>query len=187
LVVVIGMILVLSAVAIINISDSLKAAAADSAAQLIVQEMRLARQYAISERQIYRLTFTGPNSILLNRMQSDSITLNPSNNDSASYIPTTVAFQCDSNIPTSQTSAPTTPNAIGQGAIAIDIGQSDGNQIFFQPDGSARDALGRLANGVVYTSISGQSASARAVTVFGSTGSIKSWKLFNMNGTWTWQ
>ena len=180
LVVVIGMIMVLSAVAIINISSSLKAAAADTASQLIVQEMRLARQYAISDRKIYRLTFNSPSGIALDRQNADG-TFTPM---SISIIPQTVAFQCESGIPT--TSA-TTPNGIGVGTVPIDFGVGDSIQIFFQPDGAGRDSLGRIANGVVYTSISGKLSSARAVTLFGSTGSIKSWKLLNVNGTWTWQ
>jgi Tfp pilus assembly protein FimT len=184
LVVVIGMILVLSAVAIINVSSSLKAAAADSASQLIVQEMRLARQYAISDRRIYRLTFTAPQSISLNRMASDSVTLDPSPNDSTSVVPQTVAFQCEPGVPTTPS---TVPNGIGNGAIALDLGVADNNFMFFYPDGAGRDVLGRIANGVVYTSVSGQLASARAVTVFGSTGSIKSWKLVNVGGNWQWQ
>jgi Tfp pilus assembly protein FimT len=184
LVVVVGMILVLSAVAIINISSSLKGAAADTASQLIVQEMRLARQYAISDRKIYRLTFTSPSGIALNRMKTDSVTTDPSTNDSVSTIPTTVKFQCEPGIPTTPA---TTPNGIGLGTNPIDFGVTDTNTILFQPDGAGRDSLGRIANGVIYTSISGQLASARAVTVFGSTGNIKAWKLVNVNGTWTWQ
>src|SRR5271167_1257561 len=70
--IVIVIILVVSAVAIQNISGSLQASSADSAAQLVQQDMRLARQSAISDRLVYRLTFNTPGGIVMDKIATIS-------------------------------------------------------------------------------------------------------------------
>ena len=144
--------------------------------------MRLARQYAISDRKIYRLTFNSPSAIAIDRLHSDNsfdVAI------SMSAIPQAVGMQVESGVPTSSIVAPYTPDNIGTAAKAVDF--NSGNQVFFQPDGAGRDASGKVVSGVIYVSISGQLASARAVTLFGSTGRIKAWKIQNQNGVWQWQ
>jgi prepilin-type N-terminal cleavage/methylation domain-containing protein len=195
--IVIAIILVVSAAAIINILSSLKVAAADTAAQLIQQEMRMARQNAISNRLVYRLTFNAPSGIVMEQLVTTNMivsgapsaitTVNPVSNDA---IPSTVSFQVLNGVPVDPdnfctcplppaTCTPCTPS------LALDFNGS--NVIYFQPDGAGRDVNGKLCNGVVYTAMTGQIFSSRAITVWGSTGQIRLYKLFSNTGGYYWQ
>jgi Tfp pilus assembly protein FimT len=186
LVFVVAISLVLSAVAIINIASSLKVAAADSAAQLVQQDMRMARQGAISNRLVYLLTFSAPNSIIMQQQVATLVTVNGAtvpgytyNPVSTDSIPSTVSFQILSGAPIDQ-------DGFGSGTLAIDF--NSGNTIYFYPDGAGRDANQKICNGVVYTGISGDMTSARSVTVWGSTGQIKLYKLYsNATAGYYWQ
>jgi prepilin-type N-terminal cleavage/methylation domain-containing protein len=203
--IVIAIILVVSAAAIINILGSLKVAASDTAAQLVQQDMRLARQAAISNRLVYRLSFYAPSGIVLDQLVTDTVMVSgaPSitttvNNISNDSVPSTVSFQILSGTPVdldgfcsclpSPGICSCTPQPSGTPlvpTVAIDFNGS--NQIFFQPDGAGRDANGKICNGVVYSAISGQLLSSRVVTVWGSTGQIKLYKLFASAGGYYWK
>jgi Tfp pilus assembly protein FimT len=186
LVFVVAISLVLSAVAIINIASSLKAAAADSAAQLVQQDMRMARQAAISNRLVYMLTFSAPNSIIMQQVVATTLMVNGSASSSTQYnavssdsIPSTVSFQILNGAPIDQ-------DGFGSGTLAIDFNSA--NTIYFYPDGAGRDVNQKICNGVVYTGISGDMTSARSVTVWGSTGQIKLYKLYsNASVGYYWQ
>src|SRR5580693_2178722 len=102
----IAIILVVSAAAIINISSSLQVASADSAAQLVQQDMRLARQAAISNRLVYRVTFNAPSGIVVDQLVTTSLQVSGVasaytivNNISNDSIPSTVSFQILSGTP----------------------------------------------------------------------------------------
>ncbi len=174
--IVVAIILVVSAVSIINISGSLKVAAADSAAQLVQQDMRLARQSAISKRLVYRLTFNAPGTIIMDQLLTTTTIVSgvPTVNTTVTNVltdslPGTVTFNKDSG-------APIDYDSFGDGVAAIYFNGS--NQIYFQPDGAGRDATGKICNGVVYSEISGQMLSSRSITLWGSTGQIKLYKLY---------
>jgi type II secretory pathway pseudopilin PulG len=206
--IVITMILVVSAVAIINISSSLQVAAADSAAQLVQQDMRMARQSAISNRLVYSLTFDPPNAILMQQLVATVILVSgvstPTtiyNNVSNDTIPSTVSFQILSGTPVNPDNfcscqpsplvCSCQPPPAGSPlvpTVALDFNGQNPAQIFFYPDGAGRDANGRICNGVVYTSANaGQMSQSRAITVWGSTGQIRLYKLFSNVGGYYWQ
>ena len=65
LVVVVGIGLIVAAIALFNILPSLKKSRADTAQELVLGEMRRAHERAIDERRIYRLTFVAPQTIQL--------------------------------------------------------------------------------------------------------------------------
>ena len=72
---------------------------------------------------------------------------------------------------------PDTPDLFGHtGAIAFGSTPT----IRFTSDGSLIDSSGDVLNGTVFLAIDDKAASARAVTIFGATGLIRSWK---WNGT----
>lgn len=212
--IVIAIILVVSAAAIINISSSLQVAAADSAAQLVQQDMRMARQAAISNRLVYRLTFNAPNGIVVDQLITTSMMVNSAasaytivNNVSNDSIPSTVSFQILGGTPVDPDnfctclaspgfcSCPPAQSGVLTPSIALDFnGNPSGTlnpngspMIFFQPDGAGRDVNSKICNGVVYTAISGDMGSARVVTVWGSTGQIKLYKLYAGNGGYQWK
>jgi len=197
--VVLSIILVASATAIVDLSGSLRAAPADTAAQLVLQDMRAARQSAITNRLVYRMTFnTSPSSIAIDQLvtitttSSSTIYVNGEpitttvpisvttsvNNISNDPLPTTIAFDCEPGIPLD-------PDGFGSGVLPVDFSSS--NQIFFQPDGSGRDATGKLVNGVVYLAVPGVIGTSRSVTLWGSTGQIHMYKLYSTTSGYYWQ
>jgi hypothetical protein len=108
-------------------------------------------------------------------------------------LPPDVTFHIEPGIPTSPTTAPTTPDGFGSGANTFDFDQvtgGGGNTIYFYPDGSAQDAGpngGNPDNGVVYLGIPGQLPTCRAVTLWGYTGRIRGWQLNEgAGGVWSW-
>jgi prepilin-type N-terminal cleavage/methylation domain-containing protein len=183
--IVIVIILVVSAVAIQNISGSLQASQADSAAQLVQQDMRLARQSAISDRLVYRLTFNSPGGIVMDKIATIStvsgstITVNTTvtnvGNDS---IPSTVTFNCEPGIPL---------DPDGFGSVTVPISFNGYNQVFFQPDGSGRDTTGKVANGVIFLAVPGDIATSRSITLWGGTGQVHLYKLYSGAGGWFWK
>jgi hypothetical protein len=183
----------------------LKVAAADTAAQLVQQDLRLARQYAVSNRVQYRLTFNAPSGIVLDQLITTTTIVSgaPSvtttvTNVSSDSIPSTVSFQILGGMPEDPdgfcsclpppgvcSCAPQSNGGVSPPTVAIDFNGT--NQIFFQPDGAGRDVNGKLCNGVVYSAISGDMGSARTITVWGSTGQIKMYKLYASSGGYYWK
>lgn len=84
------------------------------------------------------------------------------------------------------------PDGFGGGVTAIDFGQGLGagslNYVCFMPDGSARDSLGNYNSGVVYLSRTSDPDpyNSRSVTVWGATGRIKGWRLYQQGAGPTW-
>ena len=57
------------------------------------------------------------------------------------------------------------------------MGLGSQNYIMFMPDGSSQDTLGNYNSGVVYLTRPGDLYSSRAVSVFGTTGRVRGWRL----------
>jgi hypothetical protein len=70
-------------------------------------------------------------------------------------------------------SMPDTPDGFGNGS-AISFGGTA--PIMFTSDGSLVDSAGDVVNGTIFLGEPNQKATARAVTVFGVSGLIRSWK-----------
>jgi hypothetical protein len=85
----------------------------------------------------------------------------------------------------------TTPDGFGTAGSVFDFDQppssaGGSNVIYFQPDGSAQDAIGNVNNGVVYLGTPGNLQNQRAVSLWGYTGRIRGWQLVSVGGVWTW-
>ena len=80
------------------------------------------------------------------------------------------------------TTLATTPDHFGTGSPAIDFDQGVAggakNVICFNPDGSAQDINSNTNNGVIYMARSGSLYTARAITVWGSTGRLRGYRLY---------
>lgn len=149
--------------------------------------MRQARDSAVAERDTYLVTFnnaTIPNTISLTRESTGVIVL-------TYQLPKDVSFDNEPGIPSSPTTPPTTPDGFGSGAKAIDFGQGIGagglNTLYFHPDGSAQDSIGRINNGVVYIARPGDLYSSRAITVWGTTGRLRGWRLVQSGASIKWR
>jgi len=82
------------------------------------------------------------------------------------------------------------PDGFGAGVNPIDFGQTLAgepmNYVVFMPDGSARDNLGNFNSGVVYLNLPADLYTSRAVTVWGSTGRVRGWRLNQIGAVGTW-
>lgn len=101
-------------------------------------------------------------------------------------LPSDVTFSVKAGFPT------TAPDAFGAGINAIDFGQGLGggslNYVCFMPDGSSKDSLGNYNSGVVYLTRQADPTiyTARSISVWGATGRIRGWRLYNQSGTTLW-
>lgn len=155
--------------------------------------LRRARDQAAGDMRTYVVTLTTPGTITVQESVSTNGTcqIPPTGNVLlTTVLPSDVSFSIQAGVPTSNTTAPMTPDQFGTAAYAIDFDQGytpGSNVICFNPDGTATDALGNINNGVVYLSMPNNLYSSRAITLWGSTGRIRGWRLYNVSGTNTWQ
>lgn len=172
--IVVAIVLVICSASLMAINSVLKSSRADYALQIALGQIRQVHQRAIDERRVYRLTFTTPGNIRTDRMDLSAGVWTPAF-AGAINLPTDMQFTIVSGTPA------TAPNGFGTGSTAVDLSVNNttgATQIFFQPDGRVLDSVNRVANGVVYVARAGDLPSSRAVTIFGSTGRVKGWKLF---------
>ena len=178
LVVTVGVLIVGGGIAIMNISGALRGAHVETAYQNTLNQMRFARQVAIDKRTVCRVDFTAPGTISVTQafadgtpIQTETITL-----------PADVQYTIVTGMPTPPSA---TPDNLGNGNTAIDfdrVAGGSGTTIFFQPDGSALDAAGRVNDGVIYVARPNELNSARAITLLGTTGRIRGWRLGTKSG-----
>ncbi len=187
LMIVIALILVVAGFSIMAIQPSLKNGDVTEAYNQTLMALRQARDISIAQRQIYFVTLSNaavPNTITITQGSTGTVT--------ATYsLPTDVAFVTVPGIPTSPGAFPTTPDGFGLGGTAIDFDQGIvggiKNVIYFYPDGSAQDAVGNVNNGVVYVAMPGFVNTSRAITLWGTTGRLRGWRLSLNAGTYYWR
>ena len=152
--------------------------------------LRRARDQAAADMRIYVVTFTPPQTITVAQSTVTSCQI-PAVGPVllTTVLPSDMSFQVRPGVPTSNSTPPTTPDAIGTASLAIDLDEPTApgaTSICFNPDGSATDALGNISNGVIYLGRTGDLYSARAFTVWGTTGRIRGWRLNSVSGVNTW-
>src|SRR6267142_1140489 len=150
--VVVGLIMIGSAVAVVQMRQSAAAIDADKASNMAIAELRYARQVAVDERRTVNVAFVGSNGITVTRQNGggsttllDSVTL-----------PSGYTF----GLPTG---VDDTPEAFGN-----TLGMTGS----FRADGTFVCGAGVVMNGTVFT-ISAGNDTARAVTLTGATGRMK--------------
>jgi type IV fimbrial biogenesis protein FimT len=139
---------------------------ADGAVQAFMTVLEVARTRAIAERRNFFVTFIAPNRVTVQREEI------------VNGVPTglttiTNATLDNQLIYKKYTGLPDTPDQFGA-AASIDF---DGTgPVAFTSDGSLVDSAGDLSNGTIFlgTSSNTSTEAARAVTVMGATGLIKS-------------
>ena len=173
IVVTLGVLMAGGAVAVMNISGALRGAHVETAYQNTLNQLRFARQVAIDKRTVCRVDFAAPGTVSVTQAFADGT---PVQTETVT-LPADVQYTIVAGMP-SPPSAP--PDNIGNGKIAIDfdrVAGGSGTTIFFQPDGSALDAAGRSNDGVIYVARPGELTGARAITLLGTTGRIRGWRL----------
>lgn len=177
-VVVVAVLMTAAAVAVMNVSGAVRNAHVDTAYETVLMQLRYARQSAIDKRAVCIATFTAPQTLTISLVFSDGT---PPQTQ-VTPLPSDVQFTVVNGIPTTPAG---TPDGIGTGTTAIDfnrIGGGGGNTIYFQPDGSAVNAAGKVNDGVAYLARPGELMSSRAITLLGTTGRLKGWRLNTIAG-----
>lgn len=149
--------------------------------------IRRAHDEAVAERRIYVVSFNNtavPNTVTVTQNAPNGPVL------VSGALPPEITYTTLPGMPTSNAAPPTTPDSFGIASFAIDldVNVTPGvNTIYFYPTGTALDGAGNTSNGVVYIARTGDINSARAVTIWGATGRIRGWRLFQTGSQYNWR
>lgn len=181
--VVVSLILVLSAMAVFSIRPALQDANCDTAMRQVIDQLRQAREYAITNRRYVQVTFpvvAGFSSVVItqrNDLTTGAGALNP--------VLSTVPIHDPEQFYVFAALGDT-PDAYGNAAGITFEGISGGpvGGMLFQSDGELVDGASyQPINGTIFLGLAGQTSTARAVTVLGGTGRVHAWKI--SGNTWT--
>lgn len=162
-----GIASVLAALAMPVSNQYVRWAKADSATEATLRVITGARDRAIAERRNIELTFVMPNILRLERENID-----------ASGNTTSKTTELEVMLDNGQqflkfTGVPDTPDAFGNSSAVTFGGTAP---YMFASDGTLVDSSGDPVNGTILTGTPNQKETARAVTIFGASGLIRSWK-----------
>jgi prepilin-type N-terminal cleavage/methylation domain-containing protein len=181
-----GIGLTMTCVTVLALMPLLRQSHVDAAYDTTLSVIRTYRSQAVSQSKRYILTFTPPATITV-QYWGVGFPVSPPPVTVATYtLPPDIEFAVQPGFPA------VAPDSFGTGATAIDFDQGMGlgsqNYVMFMPDGSSQDTLGNFNSGVLYLTRPGDLYSSRAVSVFGTTGRIRGWRLYNQAGnTWVQQ
>ena len=147
--------------------SAVNATRADGSTVAVLSILDLARTQSTSERREMQLVFTLPNKIEIFRVE-----VNPAG---TTLLATRLLENQQEFL--KFTGVPDTPDAFGN-ATAIAFGASP--TFRFTSDGSLIDSSGDPLNGTLFLGVQNKTETARAVTIFGATGLVRTWK---WNGT----
>ena len=171
----IALIMIVSGMAIINFGSVLPNAKANSAMDQMLYQLRSARARAIAHRREVQVQFVGTNQLTITEIATIGV----------APPPTTVSFeggakyQVFASIPDIPA-----PYNFGNTAPIYFGGLAGGPPVMkFTTNGSFIDGGNSLVNGTVFLGITGNSRTARAVSILGATGRVRE---YHWDGT-QWQ
>lgn len=154
----------------------------DAAYDTTLMILRDTRHLAITQSHEYIVTFTQPGTITVTYQPPappGSTTLPPTQLVATYTLPSDVTYNiATAGFPTNA------PDDFGTGIVPIDFGQGLGAgslaYVTFMPDGSSQDTLGNYNSGIIYlTRLADNSPyTSRSITVWGATGRIRGWHLY---------
>jgi prepilin-type N-terminal cleavage/methylation domain-containing protein len=156
----------------------------DQAYDLTLGVIRNYRNQSITQSKRYILTFTAPRTITV-QYWGVAVPVSPPPVTVATYVlPQDMSFAVQAGFPAAA------PDSFGTGGAAIDFDQGMGlgsqAYVMFMPDGSSQDTLGNFNSGVLYITRPADLYSSRAIDVWGATGRIRGWRLYNQGGSNKW-
>lgn len=185
LLIVISLGLVMAGVSIMALKPLYTQNQVNNAYDTALSVIRSYRNQSVTQSKRFIITFTNPGTITV-QYWGVGVPVAPAPVTVATYtLPTNITFAVQAGFPT------TAPDSFGSGLVAIDFDQGMGlgsqNYIMFMPDGSSQDTLGNYNSGVLYMSQTGSAVyNSRAISVFGTTGRIRGWRLDKVSGVNTW-
>ena len=161
-----GIIGILAAVAAIAIPNLLSQSRADGAISQALNTLRVARDRAIGERRNIELHFISPNHIQI--VREEIVTSGPA----VTTVVTDTYLQSGQRF-LQFTGQGDTPDMFGSsGPIAFGA-----TPVFmFTSEGTLVDSVGDVLNGTVFLGKNGDPSSARAITIFGTTALLRTWR-----------
>jgi len=185
--IVVAITIIVVSITFITLQPMLRNAHVDSAYDTTLMTLRNYRSKAITERKRYIVTFTAPSTITVSYW-GVAVPVNPAPVVVQTLVlPNDVQFMVQGGMPNG---VATPPDNFGTASRSIDFGQGLGagglNYVMFLPDGSSQDTIGNFNSGVVYVGQTGDLYSMRAVTVFGTTGRVRGWRLYPQGGGPQW-
>lgn len=180
--VVIGLIMVISAMAIFAYLPALQDANFDSAMRQMIDQLRQAREYSIANRRYVQVTFptvvvAGVTQYQVVMTEMDSLT---AGGGAINPVLSTVPIHAPAQYLV--LSAIDTPDGfcLGAPASAIEFKTTAGGtpvSVLFQSDGQLVDGASyQPVNGTIFLGQPGKPTSARAITILGTTGRVRAWK-----------
>ena len=180
-------ILIISAMALIAYLPTLQDARFDTAMRQVVDQLRQAREYAITNRRYVQITF--PTVVVAGQTRYEVVLQQRDDLTAGGGAINPVLSTIDLQYPAQYlviAGTPDTPDAFGNSAAVEFEGLSGGpvGGMLFQSDGELVDGTTfQPINGTVFLAFPGKNTSARAITVLGGTGRARGWK--GTGTTWT--
>lgn len=147
----------------------------DGAMRVVMAQLNIARELAITQRRLMEVQFVGGNWVRIVRHETNN------------QLTTIASVALESNAQFALTpGVPDTPDGFGA-LSAVAFGQAQA--VMFNTDGTLIDQNGGPLNGTVFLTIANNPGSTRAVTVLGATGRVRGYKWAEppnngVNGTW---
>lgn len=184
LLITIGIGLTMACVTVLALMPLFKENQVDAAYDTTLSVIRTYRSQAITQSKRYILNFATPGTITVQYWGVGYPVSPPPVTVATFTLPAEIQYAVQAGFPSAA------PDGFGTGIAAIDFDQGMGlgsqNYIMFMPDGSSQDLQGNYNSGVLYLTRPGDLYSSRAVSVFGTTGRIRGWRLYNQSGNNTW-
>ncbi|HXY00790.1 MAG TPA: prepilin-type N-terminal cleavage/methylation domain-containing protein [Candidatus Limnocylindrales bacterium] len=182
---VVAIMMILMGLAVVQSFGSLEGYQANSALDIVVSQLRVARQLAITQRRYVQVTFNtaaSPQSI------SYQVLPRAGSGDVAGPV-VTVTLPRQTKL-MQESGVPDTPMAFGtcSGSSGVCIAGVAGGPPFmeFTSTGQFTDNTGtNTLNGTVFVGIASQVSTARAVTILGSTGRVRQYTYTGSANGWT--
>jgi Tfp pilus assembly protein PilE len=168
----------ITTVAVISMQTPLQTMRSDAAMREVLDQLRQAREFSIVNRRYVQVTFPKSASGQPEVVITERNTLTTTQNAGADVVLSTTPLEAPLAF-LLETGMPDTPDGFGN-AYAVEFEGLNGlplSGILFQSDGEMVDGGTYLpVSGTVFLGVAGNKASARAITVLGTTGRVRGWK-----------
>jgi prepilin-type N-terminal cleavage/methylation domain-containing protein len=175
--------LILAGISFMALMPLLKENHVDQAYDTTLSVLRNYRNQSITNSKRYIIMFTSPGTITV-QYWGVGVPVNPAPVTVGTYtLPTDMQFAVQTGFPNPG------PDGFGTGAAAFTANNCAvvaTTCLIFYPDGSSQDDAGNFNNAVVYITRPSDLYISRAITIFGTTGRVRGWRLYNQGGTNKW-
>ncbi|MGC2720144.1 MAG: prepilin-type N-terminal cleavage/methylation domain-containing protein [Candidatus Acidiferrales bacterium] len=179
MVVVVALIIVVSAMALIQMRPIMADADMDTAMRQVIDQIRQAREYSITNRRYVKVAFPTATVGTSTRYEVVTTQMNSLTSGAGTTNPILSTVIIEAPAQYYSFGGLDTPDAYGNSAAIEFEGVSGGpvGGMLFESDGELVDgSTYQPINGTVFLGVPGSNTSARAITVLGATGRARGWK-----------